>query len=378
MKPFNVRNALFQTVVCVGFALAFAGCAGPDKAKPAELEANPSLIEVRTAWSTNIGAVGFPLATRVVADKLFVASSNGTVAALDAKTGKDVWRSQLAVPLAAGVGSDGIFTAVVSRDNEVVTLENGKVSWRQKLSAVTLTAPLVAGARVFTLSGDRTVVAFDAATGRRLWQQQRPGDSLVLGQAGMLFAYGDTLVAGLSGRLVGFNPTNGSIKWDVLVASSRGVNEVERLVDLVSGGSREGESLCLRSFQTSVSCLNLANGNVVWTKPASGNTGMAGDAMSVFGTESDGKLIAWKRADGEPLWSVERFRFRGLTTPLVAGRSVVVGDSFGIVHFVSRTDGANLTRMPTDGSAIVAAPVLAERTLVVVTHNGGVFGFRPD
>lgn len=34
--------------------------------------------------------------------------------------------------------------------------------------------------------------------------------------------------------------------------------------------------------------------------------------------------------------------------------------------------------MTTDGSGIAAAPVAAADTLVVVTRNGGVFGFRPE
>jgi hypothetical protein len=32
----------------------------------------------------------------------------------------------------------------------------------------------------------------------------------------------------------------------------------------------------------------------------------------------------------------------------------------------------------TDGSAVVVAPVLAAGTLLVVTRNGGIFGFKPD
>ena len=33
--------------------------------------------------------------------------------------------------------------------------------------------------------------------------------------------------------------------------------------------------------------------------------------------------------------------------------------------------------MQTDGSAITAAPVLAGDTLVVQTHDGDLYGFRP-
>ena len=37
-----------------------------------------------------------------------------------------------------------------------------------------------------------------------------------------------------------------------------------------------------------------------------------------------------------------------------------------------------LNRLATDGSAIAAAPVAAGNSLVVVTHNGGVYGFVPE
>jgi hypothetical protein len=57
---------------------------------------------------------------------------------------------------------------------------------------------------------------------------------------------------------------------------------------------------------------------------------------------------------------------------------VAVGDNTGVVHLLSREDGSPLTRVATDGSAIAAAPVLAGDTLVVVTRQGGIYGFRPE
>jgi outer membrane protein assembly factor BamB len=88
--------------------------------------------------------------------------------------------------------------------------------------------------------------------------------------------------------------------------------------------------------------------------------------------------MAWRRIDGERAWSTDRLRYRGLTAPLMAGRSIAVGDSTGFVHLLSREDGSLLNRLPTDGSAIVASPVLAGNTLIAVTQNGGVYGFKPE
>jgi outer membrane assembly lipoprotein YfgL len=335
-------------------------------------------LAVRSAWTSSVGAVGFALGVRVVGNSVYVAGTEGVVAAIDARTGGDIWRTALKTKLTAGVGSDGRYAAVVNRENELITLDAGKVLWRQQLGALTLTAPLVAGERVFVLSADRSVAAFDVATGRKLWQQQRTGDALVLGQAGVLMAVGDTLVAGLSGRLVGMNPQNGTTRWEAAIATSRGTNEVERLVDLVAGVSREGDSVCVRSFQSAVGCVDTSRGRTVWTKTANGAAGVHGDASILVGTESDGKMIAWKRADGDKLWTSERLRYRGLSTPLWLGKSIVVGDESGLVHFVSPEDGSLLNRVSTDGSAAAAAPVLAGSTLVIVTRRGGVYAFRPD
>ena len=38
-----------------------------------------------------------------------------------------------------------------------------------------------------------------------------------------MLAVGDTLVAGLSGRMVGLNPLNGSVRWEAPIATPRGI-----------------------------------------------------------------------------------------------------------------------------------------------------------
>jgi outer membrane protein assembly factor BamB len=359
-------------------SLALVACAGPDRPKPAPLAPNVPVMNVRAAWSASIGAVDFPLEVRAVEGRIYLAGGNGVVAAVDAQTGADVWRTSLNTPLSAGVGSDGRYTAVVTRANELIVLDGSKELWRQKLKALTLTAPLVAGARVFTLSTDRTVSAFDVAGGQRLWQQSRTGDPLVLGQAGLLTAVGDTLVVGFGGKVAGLNPNNGSARWETAVVSPRGTNEVERLVDVVAGISREGNQICLRAFQYAVACVDASSGRLLWSKPAVGGNGVSGDASVVVGTEGDGRMYAWNRKNGERLWEVERYRFRVLSAPLVAGRSLVMGDDSGNLYFLSKEDGSSLNRIATDDSGIAVTPVLVGKALVVVSRRGSVYAFRPE
>lgn len=115
---------------------------------------------------------------------------------------------------------------MVTTENELVVLDAGQPSWRERLPGRVITAPLVAGERVFVQSVDRSVRAYDAVNGRWLWQYQRPGsDPLSLAQPGVLSAFRDTLVVGYSSRVVGLDPTRGSVRFEaslgVPVAATR-------------------------------------------------------------------------------------------------------------------------------------------------------------
>jgi outer membrane protein assembly factor BamB len=222
------------------------------------------------------------------------------------------------------------------------------------------------------------VTAYDGQGGQRLWTQQRPGsDPLVLRQSGVMLPVGDTLLVGLGGRLSGLNPANGSVRWDVPVASPRGINEIERLVDLVGPAARQGSVVCARAFQAAVACVDAQRGILQWSRQADGEVGLAADERLLFGSESDGQVQAWRLGNGERVWSYDRLRFRELTAPLLIGRSVAVGDLQGFVHLLSREDGLPLGRISTDGSAVAATPVLVGQTLIVLTRSGGVFAFLP-
>lgn len=349
-----------------------------DKPKPAPLPAFTAQLSVQKVWSIPLGEVTTPISASVQGNRVAMASTAGDLALIDTRTGSVVWRLKLKDRIQAGVGGDGQRFAVVSQSNELIVVESGQEIWRQKLQAATFTAPLVAGGRVFVLTADRTALAYDGATGQRLWIQQRNSDPLVLQQAGLLAAWNDTLLVGFEGRLLGLNPLSGAPRWETVVGSSRGTNEVERLVDVVSGMSRFAGSVCARSFQTAVTCIDASRGVMQWTRPAQGHTGLDGDENRVFGAESDGKVLAWSRQNGQPVWTQEALRFRGLGAPLLMRSALVLGDEAGLLHFLSRDDGKVLQRLSTDGTAVAVRPVLSDQTLVIVNQSGQISGYRTE
>ena len=366
-------------------ASLLAGCSStPDKPKPTPLDAlTAPQLTGRQLWKQKIGDVGFPLSIAVHGTSFTVADDGGRLVSFEADTGREIWRAQVDAKLSAGVGSDGRIAAVVSKDNELIALDAGKVVWRQRLPSRVVTSPLVAGERVFVMGVDRTVQAFDAFDGRKLWSYQKPSDALTLSQPGVLAPFKDTLLAGQGSRLVGLDPTRGTVRWDPSLATPRGTNEVERLADLVGPAGRSGDLVCARAFQVAVACVNAERGSLLWTRNAGGTGGVAVDEQLVFGVDASDRATAWRMVDGSVAWTLERLLYRGLTSPLAVpvgqgGGAFVVGDSAGIVHWLSRDGGATILRMPTDGEPIRATPVKVGVITVVVTSGGGVYAFRAE
>ena len=376
MNIIHSRWTSLTRLAVASACVALAACSGPSRPKPTEISGVPVLQDVRTSWSANLGKVDFPLVVSARENRIALANSQGVVVVLDATTGKEVWRLKLDQPVSAGVGSDGQQLAVVTRNNELIALQDGKVQWRKSLPAQSFTAPLVAGARVFVLTADRSVMAFDGATGRQLWTQQRAGEPLVLKQTGVLLAFKNTLLVGLSGRLVALDPNTGVVRWESAIATPRGTNDVERLVDLVAPFDRAGDVVCVRAFQAAVGCVNAERGQSVWTRPSVGELGVSGHDHLLVAPMSNGVVQAFNRATGERVWETERLKYRILSAPLVTPRGVLVADNGGWLYLLSLADGALLNRVKLDGEELATAPVFAGGRYVVVTREGRVTGLQ--
>ncbi|MEI8265468.1 MAG: outer membrane protein assembly factor BamB [Betaproteobacteria bacterium] len=357
---------------------ALLGACSSDKPKPTPLEPLAPKIAGRQVWQVKFTGVQFPLTVATRDGAFIVAGDDGTVLSLEASTGRELWRAQVGGGVSAGVGTDGRFTSVVTRGHEVVTLEQGRVLWKAKLSGRVMTAPLVAGERVFVMGIDRAVHAFDAIDGKKLWVLQRPGDALTLGQAGVVSAVSDTLVVGQGPRMTGVDPLRGTVRWEASVANPRATNEVERLADLVGPAARVGNVLCTRAFQATVGCIDAVRGSLMWSRSTSGSQSIGADDRVVVAGDGSDRLSGWRQGTGELLWTHEKLLFRGLSGVLVAGRTAVVGDAQGFVHFLDREDGQPLLRLSTDGSGVVGAPIVQGATLLVVTRAGGLYAFRPE
>ncbi len=371
----RARCRTLAAIAALAAVMLAAGCAS-DGPKPSPLLDYTPGADARQVWQAKLDSVKFPMVVSARAGSFVVAGTDGSVLALDSATGRELWRANAGAQITAGVGSDGRFSAVVTRDNMLVTFENGKELWRQRLNARVSTAPLVGGERVFVMGVDRAIAAFDALDGTRLWNLQRPGDALTLLNTGVLIGVKDTLVAGQGPRMIGVDPTRGTLRWEVALAAPRGANEVERLADLVGPAVRFGTTVCARSFQAGIGCADAGLGRVIWSRTVGGTNAIGGNSERIFDADAADRIVARRADNGDTVWTSEKLQFRRLSAPASVGKTVAFGDFEGIVHFLDEDSGETLLRLSTDGSPVVGAPAVVDDMLLVVTRNGGLFAFR--
>jgi outer membrane protein assembly factor BamB len=348
--------------------------AGPKMTALAPIQVTAVL---RESWSYAIGKAGAATFYPAVAgNAVFVAAADGSIARLE--QGKAVWRVNAGKPLFAGVGSDGQKVVVGADDGEVLAFsaDDGALLWRARVSSEVLAPPLVNDDLVIVRSGDNRVVAFDGE-GKQKWLYQRPTPSLFLrGAAPMLMADQFVLIGFPGGKLVALSVINGAPVWEGTVALPKGATELDRVADVVAPPAAIGSVGCAVAFQGKLTCFDFAqNGNVIWSRDISSAAGLAVDNRSVYVTDDASAVQALSLDSGSSQWKQEKLLRRKLTAPLVVeGHDyLAVGDAGGVVHLLSRDNGAFAARFSTDGSPVIGIPQLLGSQILIQTQSGRVY-----
>jgi outer membrane protein assembly factor BamB len=382
-QPMNLLKRYAVPVACAMTVLMMTACSSTkdERRVPTPLTDFKPVLTVQQAWKSSVGKAGRYLFSPVaIGNDVYAAGTNGSVAKIDAQTGKDIWRVKVGSDLSAGVGSDGTLTAVGALKGEVYVLgQDGKLLWKNTAPGEIISPPLVGNGYVIVRTVDGQITAFNAQTGEQKWVYRNRAVPLNLRvSSGMTFAGDAAVLAGFpGGSFAAINVQTGDAFWETPVSYPKGVTEVERINDVTGPPTLVGAETCAVTFQGQLGCFDANSGHPLWEKAFSSTTGLAQDESAVVGGDDWSVVNAFDATSGTALWTNDKLKNRDVSVPFLLGHAVVLGDYQGFVHFLSRDDGTFVARMPTDGSAITAAPVLAGDTLVVQTHDGDLYGFRP-
>ena len=199
------------TIMAATFALSACGIFGgdDDEQKPMELTDIETTVSVKRLWNAKVGGAAefLRIALRPVGDgtRIYAASRNGNVVALQPESGKEIWRTKLDIELSAGPGAGENLVVVGSSDGVLIALDaaSGAEKWRSNISGESLARPLIRGEVVVAPTIDNRLHAVSAFDGSSRWTVDQPTPRLTMRGSASPVAVGTSVVAGFdNGKLL--------------------------------------------------------------------------------------------------------------------------------------------------------------------------------
>ncbi|MFQ5995487.1 MAG: outer membrane protein assembly factor BamB [Acidiferrobacterales bacterium] len=366
------------------FLLTLAACGGgkSNVEPPSPLVKFSPTATVKRLWTVDVGQSEtkklITLSPVLNGGTVYVADPAGRVSAIEAETGRDVWRVKTDELIGAiGFGDDLVLLG--SKKGFVIALDSksGELRWKSKVSSEVLSAPAGAAGVVVVRTIDGRIFGISADNGQQLWSQHRTEPSLSLrGTSAPIIAHGFALSGFASGKVAAFDLKTGRSVWERAVAYPRGRSEIERLIDVDAPPLIVGETLFAASYQGKVIAVDMKSGRVLWSRDVSTYTGMDADERSVYISDARGHVLALDQRSGGGLWKQDKLYARVLNAPTLVSEYVAVGDVEGYVHWLSREDGQFAARSRVGGAAIRGKAVAAGNTLFVQSQGGTLAALR--
>ena len=347
---------------------------------------------LREQWDASVGSgLGDRytlLQPAVRNDRVYAADAYGLVEARDLATGERLWQTRIGAPdggflsgfmfwgrdddggsfLTGGVGADDSAVFVGTTEGTLVALraQDGAELWRAKLSSEILAPPASDGERVFVPTLDGRLTALSRSDGSRIWSFDTQVPVLSLRGTGAPVVSEPLVFNGsANGRLTALRAADGQAVWDHVVSLPSGRSELERMADVDSAPLITPQGAFVSSYQGAVKSLRLQDGNVQWERPISSYANLAAGYGQLYVTDEEGVLHALDQGTGTESWQQDGLLRRGVTGPAVFGAHVAVADADGWLHLFAQSDGRPVARVRVDRSGVRVAPVgLGDRVLV--------------
>lgn len=360
-----------------------------------------SKFQAKQIWSRNLtGGVALyfsRLQPAVAYNKVFAASRQGIVAAFDQKTGKRIWKRDFAIypdeswfSFISNRWSNGISAKISggvtviyetvffgTEDGEVIALDanTGKTKWRVQVHGEVIAPPAIDDNVVIVNTGSGLMFALDANSGETLWSYESDVPALSLrGISAPVAANGGAIVGTATGKLVVNILASGQTAWEQTISAPSGATELERIVDIDSKPLVLGPNIYVISFDGTLASVELRTGRVIWKREYSSYRRVSADGNNLYVTDVNSNIYSIDRRNGVELWSQNGLKKRNLTAPEPMGDYLVVGDKYGVLHWLDKSDGKIVARMDIGGDdedeGIYVEPVAIGNILYTQTRAG--------
>lgn len=382
-----MRHKLFW--LTVAGVLLLSGCTQMDQRsdlpEKKTLKAIEAPLTLTQAWriDTGIGSDNKDIKLLLGHDRhrLYTVDARGDVLALDAKTGKTIWKSVIKGSISAGPVVADNRLVVGTNDGKVIAVDTqtGKVLWISTTTSEILASPTIADNIVFVHTMDGGLSALSLLDGRQLWRFTHNLPPLMLRRSSAPVVSDDLVIAGFSnGKLMAMQKSDGAIVWSQDISHPKGVTDLARMVDISADPVVAGNHVYAASYQGNVAALTRLNGHVLWERAIPSFAGLAVSGDLLFVSASNGDVVALDTQNGGTYWLQTQLQGRILSKPAVFGKYLIVGDEDGNIHWLDKNTGKMVGRFELDKDGIEATPVVMDNKAYVLGCGGELVALAVD
>lgn len=350
------------------------------------------------AWRVSVGSASDEseriVAQPIVANgKVFTLDSENTVSAFNADTGKKIWELDLTPEhednghISGGLAYENgrLFVATGFAILFGIDADTGKTIWVSKANAPMRAAPTARGNRVFVITLNNELIAFDGRDGEKLWNYQGITETAsILGGASPAVDQGVVVAAFSSGDLVALEVENGNMIWADSLTGARRTDAVSALTAIRGRPIIDrGRVYAISNSGTFVS-IDLKTGQRYWSQELSSQETpwIAGDYLYVV--TPDAELVCVNRLDGRiywvttlPRWEDPEERTGNLTwsTPILVSDRLIIAGSNEEAYSISPYTGEILGRVEMP-DRIIVPPFAANETLYFLSDGADLVAYR--
>ena len=337
--------------------------------------------------------------------KLFVIDVNATVHAYSASTGASACEASIATTdkkarsarFGGGVSFDEGKVFATDGLGDVVALDaaSGKEVWRAKPGAPLRGAPSVANGQIYVLSQDNQLYVMSQTDGTVVWTASGSIETQgVFGVAAPAVSQG-TVVAGFSsGELNAYRYENGRTLWQDALSRSSISTSVSSLADIDADPVIDRGIVFAVGQGGRMVALEIVSGQRLWEQNFAGisTPWIAGEW--VFLVTDDARLVCLARATGKVRWISQLRHFESEKIqkdgtikdkkkanaitwygPVLAGGRLVLTNSLGEIVSASVEDG-KLGTVIESKAPFTLPPVVANSTLYVLDQKGRLAAYK--
>ena len=354
-----------------------------DATAPVELERIFTKVELKKQWSTKVGdgqGDGFHKITPTLVDGvLYVASSDGEVAAISATDGDRLWRVELERPLSGGVSYHNRSLYLGGADGSVLQLsaDDGAVEWRAAVSGEVLAAPAVSDDWVIVQTYDGKLLGFQPGADEPAWTFTSDVPVLTLRGTSTPILGGGNAIAGFGdGKVIAVDVNSGNVSWESRIGVPQGSSEIDRIVDIDGAMTQQGIELFVASYQGRLAALDSRTGRKLWQQNVSSVTGTHVGFGNVYVADVDGTVSAFLRTGQGVRWQNIELGYRQLSRPTPVSSYIATVDFDGYLHLLSQVDGQIVGRAKIGGDAARADMIAHNGRLIIFADNGQLLAYE--